>query len=550
MVRRFATSAEANLKVNREDRLIHVDFVETDGQPAAVGIELEVDAIKFEIDRNKLSRSLKLLGKEEIAQLKYQFVKDKFFQNTELPDDFNSFQREWLFQFLTTFIAEKIYSNELNTSELSKNNYFILKAELCIIANAWFIDPALSAEIIAHSDPVDPEGRTSVSTREQVTLQDVLIQRIENNDICAALHTSVLSFVNSVDDNFDRWLLDGLIATLGEVFLQSCIVTLPNEATTDDLIVDTDLTHEDSVIYWVSETTLGGAGVVESFAYNVADSPNKLFDNLESVITPSESELIDEALTQIVKFSQIDDDLKQIMYDLRNVTSLRSRQVHWSKFTEHFNKLSNRYIGKATAVSINSRLLRPGSNSNLDLLYHRLLAFRATLETKCNFVIPNREFAYIASKEQDFSLLIENYLKSYLSPQEIQNVSFIATIESLIWVRSFDVRKTELQSYNPFKKIQFVDPILIRLLGAEKYIKEIMFSDPKFENIASDELRTKGIVKILFDLGDTDRFQSEIMRFLATPVDIDIFQFYPSIDGVEQKELMFHVTIILREQIS
>ena len=147
-----------------------------------------MDAIKFEIDRNKLSRSLKLLGKEEIAQLKYQFVKDKFFQNTELPDDFNSFQREWLFQFLTTFIAEKIYSNELNTSELSKNNYFILKAELCIIANAWFIDPALSAEIIAHSDPVDPEGRTSVSTREQVTLQDVLIQRIENNDICAALH--------------------------------------------------------------------------------------------------------------------------------------------------------------------------------------------------------------------------------------------------------------------------------------------------------------------------------------------------------------------------
>ena len=46
------------------------------------------------------------------------------------------------------------------------------------------------------------------------------------------------SFVNSVDDNFDRWLLDGLIATLGEVFLQSCIVTLPNEATTDDLIVE------------------------------------------------------------------------------------------------------------------------------------------------------------------------------------------------------------------------------------------------------------------------------------------------------------------------
>ena len=55
--------------------MIHVDFVETDGQPAAVGFELEVDAIKFEIDRNKLSRSLKLLGKEEIAQLKYQFVK-------------------------------------------------------------------------------------------------------------------------------------------------------------------------------------------------------------------------------------------------------------------------------------------------------------------------------------------------------------------------------------------------------------------------------------------------------------------------------------------
>ena len=67
------------------------------------------------------------------------------------------------------------------------------------------------------------------------------------------------------------------------------------------------------------------------------------------------------------------------MYDLRNVTSLRSRQVHWSKFTEHFNKLSNRYIGKATAVSINSRLLRPGSNSIW--IYYTIGFWRATLET-------------------------------------------------------------------------------------------------------------------------------------------------------------------------
>ena len=54
-VRRFAGSADATIKVNKVDKQISIDFIDEENNPTALGFELEVDAIKFVIDRKKYS---------------------------------------------------------------------------------------------------------------------------------------------------------------------------------------------------------------------------------------------------------------------------------------------------------------------------------------------------------------------------------------------------------------------------------------------------------------------------------------------------------------
>ena len=66
----------------------------------------------------------------------------------------------------------------------------------------------------------------------------------------------------------------------------------------------------------------GGAGVLESLAYEVAEKPNLIFDALDAVISPSDLEQTDIALSKIVKLSVQDPEVQGLVKNLRRSSSL------------------------------------------------------------------------------------------------------------------------------------------------------------------------------------------------------------------------------------
>ena len=92
---------------------------------------------------------------------------------------------------------------------------------------------------------------------------------------------------------------------MGETILQACVSTLPSHATSEDLILDIDLSDDTEVTYWVTETTIGGAGVIENLAYTIAEYPIRLFEALDAVITISEMEQVDETLVNLLNYLAI-----------------------------------------------------------------------------------------------------------------------------------------------------------------------------------------------------------------------------------------------------
>ena len=295
---------------------------------------------------------------------------------------------------------------------------------------------------------------------------------------------------------------------------------------------------------------MGGAGVLESLAYEVAEKPNLIFDALDAVISPSDLEQTDIALSKIVKLSVQDPEVQGLVKNLRRSSSLELRRRNYLEFSKKLNTSFSLYLSEAIAVSLNSRLLRQGANNSLDKIYFALLSLREVLEKKVGFVIPNREFAFVASIDIEINALVQDYLGTYVSAEVAGNISTISTLESLMWIRDFEVRREELKTYNPYRSDIFVDPIVVRNLQHKVQFKKVNYVDHKWQSAVISALHDNGSVDLVVAKQDVHKFQSELFMLLATPIDVDALQFYPSIDSVDSLGDNVAISVILREQIS
>ena len=81
-----------------------------------------------------------------------------------------------------------------------------------------------------------------------------------------------------------------MLETLGEAALQACIAAAPREATVETLLVDIrDDTASGEATVWITEATIGGAGVLEAFAApRFVSEPTIFFAGLQAALVPTD----------------------------------------------------------------------------------------------------------------------------------------------------------------------------------------------------------------------------------------------------------------------
>ncbi|TIX54392.1 MAG: hypothetical protein E5V25_30105, partial [Mesorhizobium sp.] len=112
-VRRFAPMAHANVRTLQDDFPITLHFTSDDDRAAAIGFALEVDGFRLDLalpEPHALAASI--LPPNLIATSTLAYLRDTFLSDSELPNDLNSFQREWLFQFLVSVVMADAAVND------------------------------------------------------------------------------------------------------------------------------------------------------------------------------------------------------------------------------------------------------------------------------------------------------------------------------------------------------------------------------------------------------------------------------------------------------
>jgi hypothetical protein len=349
---------------------------------------------------------------------------------------------------------------------------------------------------------------------------------------------------------FTAWLRRLVLETLGEATLQACIAAAPLQATIDTLLVDI---HDDAdsrrASVWITETTLGGAGVLQAFAERFASEPRIFFTALEAALAPTDLELVDGGLREILALALSDAGITEHMARLRATNSHVERAAIWQSLSRQLTQRGGIDLSHALSVSLNSRLLRSGSGPQLDQFLLDLQTHWDRLEQRFGLSIGLREFAYICSKDAKLSHSARTFLSATLPASAIGHVTVLAALTNLLWPRSDEARQRALQSYNPYRQGRSTDSAVVRHLLLSRSIAMIELSDPQWHLQLDRAFEAQGACRLAASAEQAAALRRAIILLITTPIDVGVLQFFPIVEQVERAGGRILVSLTLREQV-
>jgi hypothetical protein len=565
-VRRFAGTAQANIRTLQDDFPVRLTFTSDDNRPAAVGFELEVDGFRIDLILPQAEMlNGDRLAPDILAACKLAYIRDLIRLDQELPDDLNQFQREWLFQFLLSALFADAASND---RPLADSIADLLDDDRIEDAFRTVMDDVFGAMPPTPPDTDDTEdgdadddgdgnsghstvGRAGAASAGQGgRLQQALLQQLGRPSVRIRLRALAAQLVAVDSAMFGAWLRRLILETLGEAMLQACIAAAPRHATVDTLLVDIrDDATSDVASVWISETTLGGAGVLEAFADRFASEPRLFFSALDAALAPSDLELVDGSLREILTLSINDAVIGEQVAQLRATSSHSERAILWRTLSHQLAQRGGMDLSHALSVSLNNRLLRAGSGPQLDQLLLDLQNHWDATQGRFGIAIGLREYAYIASRDASLANAVRAFLAATLPAAAIAHVTVLSAITSLLWPRANEVRQRVLQSYNPFRQTRSTDPAVIRHLLLRRDIATIVFGDPDWEMLLAIAFEAQGTARLVSDASEARLFRAALVRLSATPISVGVLQFFPAIERVERADGKILATLTLREQV-
>lgn len=564
-VRRFAPTAQANVRTLQDDFPVNLHFASDDDRPAALGFELEVDGFRLDLDLPASETLLAAsLPPDLLAATKLAYIRDLIRLDPELPDDLNRFQRDWLIQFLLSAVMADAAANDRPLADSISE----LLAEERIDATFG----AVMQDVFGAIPPTSPDADTAESSDEDEDdgeegevpggatapasasgggrLEQALLQQLARPLVRERLRALAVHLIQVDANAFGIWLRRLILDTLGEAMLQACLAAAPRQATLDALLVDIrDDPASASASVWITERTLGGAGVLEAFADRFAGEPRLFFSALDAALAPSDLELVDGGLREILTLTANDEEIGSQMARLRATNSHRERAALWQTLSHHLAQRGGIDLSHALSVSLNNRLLRAGSGPQLDQLLLDLQARWDALENRFGIAIGTREYAFIASRDPALSGAVRAFLAATLPAAAITHVTVLSAITSLLWPRANEVRQGVLQSYNPFREVRATDPAVVRHLLSPRMIATIALVDPDWEAQLAAAFEAQGTARLIAQGQEASQLRGALVQLAATPVSVGVLQFFPVAERVERFDGRIVVTLTLREQV-
>ncbi len=523
---RFSTGSKGELKYSSSKESTKIEFeFELENKVTALGFSLWVDGVSFRFNKPSLNIKFENENIELLAGLRTSRFIDEVKNDTQLIE--NPFLAGWIAEsFIGCLICEAVLSQctiEEAILAVSKKN-----TRIPLVDVPHLIFQTLSFEESESSDQ-----------DLQLKLKELLL----NESVVLGLLEWAKILWSKPDDDWNDWLNITYSTTLGAA-LQQTIYQICPEAGEDSLIVDLDVgptqqakVPEDTLEIWVSETDIGGGGILEKFQRAYSENPRRFYELLESNLRPCDYEVMDFNLSTLLSDINETPTFAHLFHSIR---SSESHEQYFNNYKELIEQCNSKGLmtNHSLLSAINTRILKAGSNENSDKLLHLLISEWKQQELRLGIELPQRVFTFIKSLSNDLDKLIGVSIDTQRSEQQWRFNLF----NSLMWPRGYEVRDRSLTFYNPFSYAKSTEKLLLKTFlqaGAQRVEHG---SNLWFEDVHA-ALRVDGRCDLIIDKGI--EMKTAISKLIAEPVDTQGLHFYPRIKGVikEQKKLIIMLEI-------
>jgi hypothetical protein len=376
----------------------------------------------------------------------------------------------------------------------------------------------------------DGTAHTSPEQRLRTQLESLL----DNPAVLSRLRHAATALWLVRPEGWGRWLQERLHFTMAEAVLMACLESAPETAMLETLAVDAlPLPNTDEEInagVWITEDTMGGAGVMQALAAVYSEEPRRFFRALEGAIALSDLELASIALEGLLELIVQGGEPAHVIESVRSASTQSERLQSLQDLRQLLIEY-NLYPGRTMLTSLSARLLRPGLGVESDALFRDLLARWRDWEGQWGAAIDLRVFSYLAICDPEFADRVDQLFGLHGTTELSARVGVLSGI---LWPRSSEVRQRVLQSYNRFRgRPRPTDPALVREVLLTDQVPTVRVSNGDWKRQVHEVLREAGICALAASIGEERRLRQALVRLLAEPVEDEYLQLYPYVDRYE-----------------
>ena len=367
---------------------------------------------------------------------------------------------------------------------------------------------------------------------------------INDGDFLAALVAHLRAATIESPSEVADWARSQYVGAAGAIVLAAASTLLPNRAGVETLVVD----HVDdgaTAVVWVTETMLGGGGVVESVAEAFAADPWRFVRGLEAAMGAGNEELLSQALSRSVDLIAGDAELGELAKRVRSAGGHEDRvaalQSLAALLTDHGVS-----VDQSLLVALNQRVFRVGTDGRLDPFLRDLHRTRDGVAATTGIWADLRLFSLAAGAADSVSRQLRPMVRDWRGGKEPDGRVLSTSVMATLWPAVVDVRSAALEHYNRFAPGLSFDPEWVRRF-CPTYREPTRLTDADWRTKVTDALKVEGIALLSAPASDGRPLRSACHELVATPLNLGYLRVYPALAGITSAESVLVARFEVRE---
>lgn len=551
-IRRFTTGSLAEIKFRDGASSRTLFRFKQDEEYAALGFSMNVDALRF-----RLSIPSELWSKIDSSGTLSRALRTKRFFDTawsgeglELVE--NPFARQWLASIYYTALTHEALVSQVTLSDANE----VLTAGTASIATNEVLETLFQSPSVS-KDMDDEDDEDDKGDSNQDRLRQELDGLLGRTDVMDQLRHLATILWKPMDESWESWLQQRFATTVAAAAYEG-IQNLCPEIDSEGLVVDIDsgpkvsgdVLAEDTncTEIWISETTPGGSGSIETFHRAYAEDPGRFYLLLSAALEPTEYEVIDHQLGDLLADlvgPEPNVDLVEAVQDFRNAEGSKLAEVAFGKMRHQLSN-NNFVLFHGFLAALSNRILRPGATVDSDSFLYQAWTSWISEEERLGVELDVRTIAYNLSQDDSIDKVM--IAAGLTVPQDEGNLLSwrYSTISGLLWGRGGDTRRVGLELYNVFSDLPDAERLLVIAFLA-KNDQRLSLNDDDWHERALERLGSEGNVILTCPLKNSNKLASALRFFATNPVESDYLSVFARIDAVRRVNDLLEVDLSIDE---